>query len=224
MDPNLALAWGLSLFAEFALTMKVRSWRSLYGKFYLYLLFDLIVSVILFGLAEFRAGNKFYARFAITAMVIQIAFRGVVSYEAARRMHLRTPFHLQSMILVFGASAFASTWIFLELHAETRWPESWLEIVYALRAGVDCFLACGLTALSLLPVRRHHVMKIEGRHSIILAVYLWMNSAAYFSVTTSAISTKLMWIAGACFLLWYLSFWRRAPGARFEPKGQDSPH
>lgn len=207
MDSTLAAAWLLSLAAEIGLTLRVRPWRPLYRRFYQYLLFDVLVSIALFGFAELHWGDLF-TKVWMAAMVLQIFFRGVVFYEACRRMHKRIPFHLASVIVVAGSSAIASLWLFFQLQAERRWPDSWLEIVYALRAGADCFLACVLTGLTLLPSRLQHVFKVEGRHSIILSIYLWMCSAAYFSVTTTKVSVKLMWIVGACFAIWAWSFRR----------------
>lgn len=215
MTGTLALAWSLSLVAEAALMFRVwRKVRAAYNSFFLYLLADITAALFMFGVVY--AVPHAYSAAWISLELMLAAFQFVVSIEAVRRANSLLRFTPRMLVVVVLVALAATTGAWWLLSSPNPWPSDWLAPANAARATLEMFLGLTLLFLVSLPGRASCLLKFQGRHLMILAVYLIASSILLFlenylySIGSALPGALFMFITAGFFATWSFLVPRRA--------------
>lgn len=216
MTGTLAFAWSLSLIAEAALMFRVwQKVRAAYSSFFLYLLADITAALFLMGVV--MTVPQAYSAAWISLELVMAAFQTVISIEAFRRADKLLRFAPRMLLLVVFAALGSTVLVWWLLRAPNPWPSEWLAPANAARATVEMFLGLCLLFLVSLPGRASCLLKFQGRHLMILAVYLIASSILLFlenylySIGTALPGALFMFITAGFFATWTFLVPRRAP-------------
>lgn len=207
MTGTLAFAWSLSLLAEAALMLRVwQKVRAAYTSFFLYLLADITAAFFMAGVIY--AVPKDYSAAWITLELVLAAFQFIISIEAFRRANSLLRFAPRMLIVVVLVAMASTVGIWWLLRSPNPWPSNWLAPANAARATVEMFLGLCLLFLVSLPGRASCLLKFQGRHSMILAIYLIASSILLYlenylySIGTALPGALFMFITAGFFATW----------------------
>jgi hypothetical protein len=209
MPTDLSITWALAICAEITLLSQfLRAWlRRCYPGFMYYLLFDISVSVVLYGYAWMDPAV--YTSLWITVTDLLIFGRIVLFFEAIMGLGgLWLPEVLGLLTLSVGTLVGVVTWF---LRPPNLWlwsllqPTELLVAASSLTFGTVLILLCSDYAF------RSRLSTIPVRHAIILGVYFLLNSAGYYAAAHAApVSRNLLTGVGFCYAVWTVVFWRGA--------------
>lgn len=179
MTGTLTISWSLSFIAEAMLMFHVwRRLRATYTSFFLYLLADLSAALFMAGTVLLVPHS--YSAAWISLELILAAFQFAVSIEAFRRANSLLRFAPRMLLVVVLVALAASTIIWLLLKSPNPWPHDGLVPANSVRAVIEMFLGLSLLFLVTLPGRASCLLKFQGRHLMILSIYLIISSILLF--------------------------------------------
>jgi len=210
MSPELAITWGISLTVETGLLWKLYQGfikTKLNYPWFLYFICIKVITDLSLGIIRLTAEDLYYPIWLIFESLVIIVQIGMV-IETLIRSNREGKFGGAILLIAFLLSGLLSILVYLVLGIPIRWPDAALEYVSLVKGTLYSFFSIFLISLTLLPWRFKLIKKLSSLHSLMLAIYFLINSAAFFSVGKTFFNTFLMIMMIGCYGFWLFLFTR----------------